>query len=281
MAKKQLQPRILHKVWGRRDLPPPFAQLPPQANPVGEIWFEHADLSAAELLVKYIFTSEKLSIQVHPDAAAASGGGVAGGKDEAWLILGATKDAVIGLGPKHTVSKDELRQAAIGGTIEQLIDWRSVKPGDFYYSPATTIHAIGAGVSLIEVQQNVDATYRLFDYDRERQLHLEEGLAVADLRPFSAETSRLDLSPGRCVLAYGGKFVVELWTAPFAARICMDQSRTAWLIPITSGALLDNEQLEPGNVWAVQGSATITPSANAQLLVAYPGSDISKTIEFL
>jgi mannose-6-phosphate isomerase len=279
MAKTRLRPRILHKLWGRLNLPSPFAKLSSGANPVGEIWFEHPDISTAELLVKFIFTSENLSIQVHPDDAAAHVRGFPRGKDEAWLILAAEEDAVIGLGPRFTVTRDELRQGALDGTIGQLIDWRRVKAGDFYYSPAKTIHAIGAGVSLIEVQENVDTTYRLFDYGRGRPLHLEEGLAVADLSPFFAENTLIDMIGGRRVLAHGGKFVIERWTAPLSAEVRLNRPHTAWVVPVSEGALLDEEQLEPGSVWAVQESATIALSSEAELLVAYPGPEICRTIE--
>src|SRR3546814_2738640 len=90
------------------------------------------------------------------------------GKDEAWLILAAEPDSTIALGTKRPVGREELRDAALDGSIEDLLDWKPVKAGDFYYSPAGTVHAIGAGITLIEVQQNVDLTYRLYDYGRPR-----------------------------------------------------------------------------------------------------------------
>ena len=70
-------------------------------------------------------------------------------------------------------------EAALDGSIEELVDWRPVKAGEFYYVPAGTIHAIGAGISLLEFQQNADVTYRLYDYGRPRELHLDDGIAVS------------------------------------------------------------------------------------------------------
>src|SRR3546814_13278228 len=70
------------------------------------------------------------------------------------------------------LSGEELRAAALDGSIEQLMDWKDVKAGDFFFIPAGTVHAIGAGLKLVEVQQNVDVTYRLYDYGRPRELHL-------------------------------------------------------------------------------------------------------------
>ena len=91
---------------------------------------------------------------------------------------------MIGLGLTHEASKDELRSAALDGSIEQLMDWRPVAAGDFLFVPARTIHAIGAGISLIEFQQNSDVTYRLYEYGRPRELHLDDAVEVADRRGY-------------------------------------------------------------------------------------------------
>src|SRR3546814_17607182 len=88
-----------------------------------------------------------------------------------------------------------MRTAALDGSIEGLMAWHEVSPGDFFYIPANTVHAIGAGVSLIEVQQNSDITYRLFDYGRPRELHLEEGIGVAKGEPYAMEWSKR-VAPG-------------------------------------------------------------------------------------
>ena len=149
MNSRRLEHRYEQRVWGR-DMLPAWAEAQPLPGaPIGEIWFVEDGDVPAELLVKYLFTSERLSIQVHPDDVAACAIGLPRGKDEAWLVLEAAPDAVIGLGLKHEVSKDELRAAAVDGSIERLIDWRPVSAGDFFYSPAGTIHAIGPGLSLM------------------------------------------------------------------------------------------------------------------------------------
>ena len=149
---------------------------PPAGQRIGEVWFTGGgDLP---LLAKYIFTSERLSIQVHPNDQQARARGLASGKTECWYILDAEPDATIGLGLTREVSPEELRAAALDGSIEQLIDWRPVKAGDFILVPPGTIHAIGAGISLLEFQQNADVTYRLYDYGRPRELHLDDSVAV-------------------------------------------------------------------------------------------------------
>ena len=178
----KLRQRRVEKPWGRSDLPPPFGGGTTR-EPIGEIWFEHPSNSDLPLLVKYIFTSEKLSIQVHPDDAEARARGLAEGKSECWYVIDAEPGATIGLGLRRLVSRDELRNAALDGSIESMMDWIPVLPGDFYYVPAGTVHAIGAGLTLLELQQASDVTYRLFDYGRPRELHLDDGIAVATPGP--------------------------------------------------------------------------------------------------
>ena len=119
---------------------------------VGEVWFDAPE--DVPLLAKYIFTGDRLSIQVHPDDEQARSRGLAHGKSECWYILDAERGATAALGPTREISRDELRSAALDGSIEQIVDWRPVRAGDFYYVPAGTIHAISGGVTLLEFQQN-------------------------------------------------------------------------------------------------------------------------------
>jgi mannose-6-phosphate isomerase len=175
----KLERRYVEKPWGRTSLPPMFD--PPTGERIGEVWFTAA--ADLPLLAKYIFTSEPLSIQVHPNDKQARLRGLRG-KSECWFILDAEPGATLGLGLKHAVTKAELRTAALDGSIEQLIDRRPVAAGDFIFVPSGTIHAIGAGISLLEFQQNSDVTYRLYDYGRPRELHLDDGVEVSAAIPF-------------------------------------------------------------------------------------------------
>jgi mannose-6-phosphate isomerase len=188
----RLASRQVEKLWGRAQLPRSFGAAAAGSEPIGEIWFQDGRGPEAELLVKYLLTREKLSIQVHPDGPAARAVGHRRGKDEAWLVLEAEPGARIGLGLKHRVSPAQLRCAIEAGTLEALVDWREAKAGDFYYSPAGTIHALGPGLTLVEIQENVDLTYRLFDYGRERELQVEAGVKAARPEPFW----RADAAPG-------------------------------------------------------------------------------------
>lgn len=176
--------RQVEKPWGRDVLPAPFCE--PAGQRIGEIWFEPPP-ELPQLLVKYIFTSEKLSIQTHPsDEQTLAAGLGRQGKEECWLIIDAQPGAKLGIGFREAVDADAMRAGAVTGSIEQMLKWHSVRRGDFFYIPANTVHSIGAGISLIEVQQNSDITYRLYDYGRPRELHLEKGIAVAAGKPYPA-----------------------------------------------------------------------------------------------
>jgi mannose-6-phosphate isomerase len=248
MTATRLRAVPVERVWGRRDLPPGFPALG-AGVPVGEIWFEPP--ADAPLLVKYLFTAERLSIQVHPDDAAACAKGLPRGKDEAWYILDAAPGARIGLGLTHAVSREELRTAALDGSIEQLLDWRPVSAGDMLYSPGGTIHAIGAGIAMIEIQQNLDLTYRLYDYGRPRELHLEEGIAVATPGPWTPP------------LPAKGAFRVERWTSPGTLK------GPAVVVPLCAVGTIDGEPLATGAAWDVDGSAEIE-GGGIDLLAAFP-----------
>ena len=255
----------MERVWGRRELPDGFADCADGGAPVGEIWFDGGGDSA--LLVKYLFTSQRLSIQVHPDDAAARAAGFAHGKEEAWLVLDAEPGAVIGLGLRRPASKAELRAAALDGSLEALVDWRPVKAGDSFFSPAGTIHAIGAGLALIEIQQNIDLTYRLYDYGRPRELHLDQAVAVATRGPFAGGCGTVEAGPGRSILAAGGSFTAERWR--FGGRTRIDGGAELLLIPLAAGGALDGEPIHAGSVWRVEGEAELDGARD--LLAAYPG----------
>ena len=132
------------------------------------------------LLVKVIQADDTLSIQVHPDdelAVKLEGPGNRG-KTECWYVLDAAPDAKLVYGIKEGYSNQELAKAINENTLESYLEIVSVKPGDFVFIPAGTVHAIGAGLRLMEVQQSCDLTYRLYDWGRGREVHVEKGLAV-------------------------------------------------------------------------------------------------------
>ena len=256
MSATRLVSRTLEKVWGRCDLAPWFPNVPPGKEPVGEVWFETPDGRDVELLVKFLFTSEKLSIQVHPDGPAAAAAGLPRGKDEAWVVLDAAPGATIGIGLKHPVGRDVLRAAALDGSLESLVDWRTVSRGDAFYSTAGTIHAIGPGLAIIEVQQNLDLTYRLFDYGRSRELHLDAGVAVARPEPFGGPCVPRQHCEVRTVLAEGAAFTLERWVVSGAGRI--EAVIPLWLVVPDKGA-----------AWLLDGPTDWDFGTGTEAIVAY------------
>ena len=270
MSTRAMTTRLVEKPWGRHRLWPGFADPAPDREPVGEAWFQDPEGGNFELLVKYLFTSERLSVQVHPDDDRARRAGYPRGKDEAWLILAAEPGSTIALGTREPLSHDELRTASLDGSIEGLLDWKPVRAGDYFYSAAGTVHAIGAGITLIEVQQNVDLTYRLYDYGRPRELHLEEGVAVSDARPFVAQSTPIALGGGRTLLSPGPKFVLERWSAG-DRTLHLPPGREGWLVPITGSGQADTLAWRAGECLLLEGTARIDAADGADLLIACPG----------
>lgn len=232
----KLDRQYVEKPWGRTRLPAIFD--PPAGQRTGEVWFTGGE--DLPLLAKYIFTSERLSIQVHPNDEQALARGLPQGKTECWYILEAEPDASLGLGFVREVSKEELRGAALDGSIEQLIDWRPVSAGDFCEVPSGTVHAIGAGISLMEFQQNANVTYRLFDYGRPRELHLDDGIDVATTNPFDRCAIRHIARDEERVLVSGPKFtLVHATSDAFADKL-------RWILPLEGEVKSKAEIAMPG-----------------------------------
>lgn len=265
MPVRKLSTIRVEKPWGRHRLWPGFNDPAAEAQPVGEVWFDLPGQDP-ELLVKYLFTSERLSIQVHPDDEQARAQGFPRGKDEAWVILDAEDDARIALGTIRALTVDELRAAAMDGSIEELMDWKRVRAGDTIYSPAGTVHAIGAGITLIEVQQNVDLTYRLYDYGRPRPLHLDDGIAVADARPFCLPPPPIVDAQGRERIAATDKFILERWHWSGERRLTLPSR--GWLIPVSGSGSIGGVGFAAGECLLVEGVELVSPLPGSDLLFA-------------
>lgn len=237
--------REVEKPWGVDNLPAPFKAA--QGKRIGEIWFE-PPAALPELLVKYIFTSEALSVQVHPsDAQTLAKGLGRQGKEECWLILDAEPDAVLGIGFERHIDADAMRAAALDGSIEQLMTWHKVSPGDFFYIPANTVHAIGAGISLIEVQQNSDITYRLYDYGRPRELHLDDGMAVARGEPYARDRWHSKVpAHGTRTLVDGPLFLLDQIEGAPSVDVAARYPEALLVIPRKGDVVIDGETIAPG-----------------------------------
>lgn len=263
----KLAARYVNKPWGKALLPAPFVNY--GKSKIGEIWFEAEDEPALPLMVKYLFTSEKLSIQVHPNDAQAQSRRLASGKEECWLVLDAEPGASVGIGTLRELSSDELRSAALDGSIEGLIDWKPVQRGDFFYIPAGTVHAIGAGVCLIEIQQNADITYRLYDYGRSRELHLDDGVEVATAVPYChALEGHVDFDADQ-TLVDGPLFQVRLTGNPSET---LPGSGPLIVVPIegyiTAEAGSALIRVAAGECLAIDPSFSFQASSGARLLIA-------------
>lgn len=264
----KLQAQPVEKPWGRTDLESVFRASPDRR--VGEIWFTHPELKEPPLLVKYIFTSEKLSVQVHPNDEEARARGLASGKNESWYILTADDDARLGLGLKTTVTEDELRSAAMDGSIEQLLDWRAIEAGDFFYVPAGTIHAIGAGITLLEIQQSADVTYRLYDYGRPRELHLDDAVCVSQRKPYAALSIVGSETSGSRILVDEDSFSVIRANSTESIPQSLT-CRQRWVMPLQGSAFSDAETASVGECLFLQPEAQLSLSSDARVLVAAAG----------
>lgn len=146
-------------------------------------------LEAFPILVKLIDAKTPLSVQVHPDDAYARAHAGSPGKTELWHILDAEPGAYLYLGVRCAVTREALSERIANGTVEDVLRRVEVHPGETYYIPAGTLHAIGSGVLLAEVQESSNLTYRVYDYGRRdasgntRPLHIGQALAVASLTP--------------------------------------------------------------------------------------------------
>lgn len=263
-----LPTRTVEKVWGMDLLPAPF--VAPEGKRIGEIWFEPPE-ELPELLVKYLFTSEKLSVQCHPSNAQTEAAGMGQqGKEECWLVVAAEPGATLGIGFREHVDADSMRAAALDGSIEDMLVWHEVEAGDFFYIPANTVHAIGPGCSIIEIQQNSDITYRLYDYGRPRELHLEEGMAVADGSPYPADLHRQVAPGGHQSLVDGPFFTLDMVDGIPDEKLLYAYSGKLLVIPLRGDVLVSGDVVRPGQCAFAPDLASTTFAPEGRALVTAP-----------
>lgn len=201
-----LLPEFHERIWGTHNLSAFYPSHKVGAEAIGEVWLTGEgcrvangalqgktlgeiaeqfgiDLSGTlardrrfPLLMKLIFPEDKLSVQVHPDDDGARRVGLPCGKTECWYVLSASPGAQVGLGLKNGANRREVEASIRENRMEELLNWIDVQAGDMIYVDAGTVHAIGPGCVLLETQQNSDTTYRLYDYGRPRELHIQRGL---------------------------------------------------------------------------------------------------------
>lgn len=245
-----LPPRLVPRVWGSRDLQGWFPHRhAPEPEPIGEAWLTSAN---DPVLIKLLFPTERLSVQVHPDDAYAAAHGMGRGKTEAWYVIEAQLESRLGVGLRDQAAWGELAAACRAGRGAELLHWFPVQADDVVLVPAGTVHAIGPGVVLCEVQQPSDTTFRLDDYGRGRDLHLDHGLAVA--RPTAAGAVGHGLRPGQSG---------PLLSTPYfrLARHYVDSSlafepvdEMRWLVALTPPAEI--WEVPPGTAFEARGPRT-------------------------
>jgi len=179
------------------------------------------------------------------------------------------------VGLKRHLTPQQLRASIKDGSIAGLTKWRPVARGDIIFIPAGTIHAIGAGIVLAEVQQRSDATFRLFDYGRQRELHEDSAVAVSDAGPAQTQAGPQRLTAARTALTANPHFVLERIDLPANSNWALNADRETWLLVIEGCARI-------GQISASVGDAVFAEADRADLevgptgmsgLIAYPGPD--------
>lgn len=295
MAKSMLSPFRLRpffspRPWGRKDLSPWYtaAETGEHAEPIGEAWltgpqavadggeFNGKTLSeiakeAAEdllggwreegefpLLIKLLFPDDKLSVQVHPDDEKAQAIGQKRGKTECWYTLSAEPGAAVSCGLKPGVSADDLRASVANNRMEDLLEQIVLKKGDMVFVDAGTVHAIGPGLTLLETQQTSDTTYRMYDYGRPRELHLEQGIGV-----MRTKTSAGLVAPE----------TLDRKDHVNATRLIRQKYFTVDRFDLSAGqrAVLDDAVGKPHCVLAIEGKGLLT-TAGGSIVELLPGT---------
>lgn len=274
MAIEHASVQVVRKPWGLTDLEP-WSDIDGSKDAVGELWFERADSNAPipALRLKILFTGAPLSIQVHPDDAFAHTIGLPNGKTEAWYILSATPAAQVAVGLKRHLAPQELRAAIRDGSIAGLVHWSPVAKGDVIFVPAGTIHAIGAGLVLAEIQQRSDATFRLFDHGRQRDLHEDNAVAAADaspVRPCCNSPRRIGV---RTVLVASQHFILERIDLPEGSSWALLADPETWILVLDGHAAIGLIAASIGQAIFIGGDRTDIEVGARGLsgLIAYPG----------
>ena len=276
----RIEPRFVTRVWGYRDLRPWYDRTFETGDPVGEVWLTGDDClvvtgshagktlgrifsespqellgksvpsSGSPLLIKVIFAREKLSVQVHPDDWMARKYGQPRGKTECWYALAAEAGAQVAAGLKPGVTLDQVRAGIADGTLEKSLQLLPISAGDMVFVDAGTVHAIWPGSILLETQQNSDITYRMFDYGRPRELHIEKSLEATQLATRAGKVPPRKLED-RTVLLDEDYFCVE--------RIPVPVSRASSSLPSPT------ENAGLSYLFAAAGAGRLTSPSFAQV----------------
>lgn len=307
----ELLPLFRERVWGRESLAPYYSSAAAVNKRIGEIWFtfsendtalgkplrevisensgilgtgadlRHTDL--CPLLVKLIFTAERLSVQVHPDDEYAREHHGCLGKTEAWYVMDAQPPGEIAVGFRESLTPERFETAVRSGEIESLLDWRKVQAGEVIFTPAGTVHAIGAGLTICEIQENSDITYRLYDYGRPRELHLKHGVKVSRLGPHPHRSEIVPVSEGRESLLACDYFYIERLRPKERIAISCDQPFYSLLICTGGRGSINGEPFTAGRSWFVPaGNQSFEINgAGSEWILTYTAKDLMRGISVI
>jgi len=309
LAPFRIDPKFDTRVWGSRDLRPWFDRVvPPGADPLGEVWLTgdmclvstgphagkrldklfaefpasllgpQAPVSQSPILIKVLFPNDKLSVQVHPDDKMAQKYGEPRGKTECWYALAAQPGAQVAVGLKPGGTLAQVEQEIHDGTLEASLNMVPIAAGDLVFVDAGTVHAIGPGSVLLETQQNCDLTYRMYDYGRPRELHIEKSLEATKLVTRAGKVKPV-IQPDRTILIDEDYFRVE--------RVPVSSSRSG--VSLSGLTLLKPDQTVAGlaYLFAAAGAGRITGPAfapvdlPARAVVCIPAAAPPFTVENL
>jgi mannose-6-phosphate isomerase len=291
-----MMPEFHERVWGTRDLAPIYSRIVGK-EPVGEAWLTGEQCRVANgpfsgttlaelcqrfgrelvgetapepnrfpLLVKFLFPKEKLSVQVHPDDEGARAMGLPNGKTECWYVARSIAGAQVGLGLKPGTTREQFARAIEAKHAEDLMNWIDVKTGDMIYVDAGTVHAIAPGSILVEAQQNSDTTFRLYDYGRPRQLHVEQGMRAVREKTAAGKVAR-ESRNGHDVLVASPYFVVERHKLSDTPKTFTKPQGTSAhiLVAVDGAAAVDSPGAQP--VSFNRGEAVIIPASVTEFTV--------------
>jgi mannose-6-phosphate isomerase len=307
----RIEPQFVPRIWGTRDLRPWFQHVASSGEPIGEVWltgdqclaatgpFAGQSLAAlfrqfpalllgpdhnapdSPLLIKILFAQQKLSVQVHPDDQLAQKYGQPRGKTECWYALAADPGAQVACGLVPGTTLDQIRAEIADGTLEQSLLALPVAPQDMIFVDAGTVHAIWPGSVILETQQNCDITYRIFDYGRPRELHIEKSLEATRLTTRAGKRTPVEL-PDRTLLLDEDYFRIERlhpalnWSS-HALSAGSPPSMAYLFVSRGSGRLLcsgfEPIDLPPCGILAIPASAppfTVEDLGNLQLIRITP-----------
>jgi mannose-6-phosphate isomerase len=281
-----LAPIFQERIWGVEALPAWYPQ-PTPGHPIGEAWLTAETCVAASgpcngkslaelatlypealantsgvgfpLLIKTLFPREKLSVQVHPNDAEALALGQPRGKTECWYVLSADPGATVAVGFREPLTLDDIRSAIASKTLEEKLAYIPVKAGDLVYVDAGTVHAIGPGMVVLETQQYSDITYRLYDYGRPRELHVDAGLAVSRTATAAGLIAPVAMQ-GFTRLVASAYFTVDSFKLSSAPSPLGLPTKLQMLFALTEGATVEtpttSTPLTPGSIVLLPAEGT-------------------------